>query len=98
MTKRTGSEVARLVPVSTILFAIHKAQQGKYSIRGLKMSKKAAKEPQVGYVVLEKFDLFLVSVLVSVLVPKRKRPKTLNLWPTILMVGDTRFELVTPSV
>ena len=35
------------------------------------MSKKAAKEPQVGYVVLEKFDLFLVSPLVS----KRKRPE-----------------------
>ena len=35
------------------------------------MSKKAAKEPQAGYVVLEKFDLFLVSALVS----KRKRPE-----------------------
>ena len=39
------------------------------------MSKKTAKEPQVGYVVLEKFDLFLVSVLVSPLVSNRKRPE-----------------------
>ena len=36
------------------------------------MSKKSVKELQVGYVVLEKFDLILVSVLVS----KRKRPET----------------------
>lgn len=73
--KRAGSDAACWVPVSTILVAILKAQQRKYQIRDLKMSKKAAKEPQVGYVVLEKFDLFLVSVLVSLLVPKRKRPE-----------------------
>ena len=39
------------------------------------MSKKSAKDPQVTYAVLEKFDLFLVSVLVSPLVSKRKRSK-----------------------
>ena len=65
MAKSAGIEAARLVSVSTILFAIHKAQQGKYQIRDLKMNKKTAKEPQVGYAVLEKIDLFLVSVLVS---------------------------------
>ena len=53
MVKRTGSEAARLVPVSTIFIVIHKVEQGKYSIRDLKMSKKSAKEPQVAYVVLE---------------------------------------------
>ena len=65
MAKSAGSEAACLVPVSTILIAIHEAQQGKYQIRVLKMSKKTAKGPQKGYVVLEKFDLFLVSDLVS---------------------------------
>ena len=49
MAKRAGSEVARLVPVSIILIVIHKVEQGKYSIRDLKMSKKSAKEPQVAY-------------------------------------------------
>ena len=40
----------------------------------------------------------LVSALVSPLVPKKKRPEAFHLWPAVLMVGDTRFELVTPSV
>ena len=53
IAKCAGSEAARLVLVSTILIAIHKVEQGKYSIRDLKMSKKSAKEPQVAYVVLE---------------------------------------------
>ena len=39
------------------------------------MSKKSVNELQAGYAVLEKFDLILVSVLVSPLVSKRKRPK-----------------------
>ena len=77
--KRAGSEAACWVPVSTIVIVIHKVEQGKYSIRDLKMSKKAAKEPQVVYVVLEKFDLFLVSLLVPALMSKRKRPEALNL-------------------
>ena len=69
IAKCAGSEAARLVPVSTILIAIHKVEQGKYSIRDLKKSKKSANEPQVVYVILEYFDLFLVLALVS----KRKR-------------------------
>lgn len=80
MAKRAGSEAARLVLVSTILIEIHKVEQGKYSIRDLKMSKKSAKELQVGYAVLEKFDLFLVSPLVS----KRKKGQRLN-------TSDLRF-------
>ena len=39
------------------------------------MSKKSVKELQVGYAVLEKFDLILVSLLVSPLVSKTKRPE-----------------------
>ena len=40
----------------------------------------------------------LVSVLESPFVSKRKRPEAQPLWLVLLMVGDTRFELVTPSV
>ena len=39
------------------------------------MRKKSAKEPQVGYAVVAKFNWFLVSDLVSPLVSKRKRPE-----------------------
>ena len=37
------------------------------------MRKKSAKEPQVGYAVVAKFNWFLVSDLVLPLVSKRKR-------------------------
>ena len=57
------------------------------------MSKKAAKEPQVGYVVLEKFDLFLVSVLVSPLVSKKKKARDLT--PLTCAFDGGRYKIRT---
>ena len=71
--KCAGSKVARLVSVFTTVIVIYKAEQEKFLIRDVEKSEKSAREPQLSYAILEKFDLFLVSVLVSPLVPKRKR-------------------------
>ena len=71
--KCAGSEVAYLVSVFTTLIVIYKAEQEKFLIRDVEKSEKSAREPQLGYAILEKFSLFLVSLLLSPLVSKRKR-------------------------
>lgn len=88
MAKRAGSEAARLVLVSTILIEIHKVEQGKYSIRDLKMSKKSAKELQVGYAVLEKFDCFGVTLGV-------KKKKARGLTPLTCAFDGGRYKIRT---
>lgn len=62
--KCAGSKVARLVSVFTTLIVIYKAEQEKFLIRDVEKSEKSAREPQLGYAILEKFSLLLVFTFV----------------------------------